>query len=134
MRKAKLTYRITTGLLTAMLVPGAIMYFAKYAMVSESFTALGYPTHIIYPLAIAKLLAVVAIWSRKSELLKELAYAGLFYDLILAVTAHLVAQDGEFAPALVGLVLTVVSYAAQRRVWPPATVTPAADQHKQPIA
>ena len=111
MTRDQLAYRISTGILTVMMVGGPAMYFFNYEEVSETFLRLGYPTYIVYPLAVAKLLGLVAIWTRKSELLKDLAYAGYFYDLILAVSAHVMAGDGEFAPALVGLVLACTSYA-----------------------
>ncbi len=114
MNKRKITYYVSTGLLTLMIGGGATMYFANHAMVVEAFTTLGYPTYLIYPLAVAKLLGLVAIWTRKSPLLKDLAYAGLFYDLILAAAAHIAVQDNEYFPAMIGVVLVAVSYAAQR--------------------
>ncbi len=113
-QKTKIAYYISTGLFSLLMTFGAMMYIVNYAEVSEKFLALGYPTHIVYPLAIAKLLGLVAIWSRKSTLLKDLAYAGFFYDLILATMAHLAVQDGEFAPAAVALVFAIVSYTTQR--------------------
>ena len=114
MNKVKIAHYMSTGLLTLMIGGGVIMYFANYAEVAKAFTGLGFPTFLIYPLAIAKTLGLVAIWTRKSELLKDLAYAGFFYNLLLGTSAHLVAGDGEFAGALVALVLAVVSFATQR--------------------
>ena len=110
MTRNTLIYRVSTGLLTVMMVGGPAMYFFNYEEVSATFTRLGYPTYIIYPLAVAKLLGLVAIWTRKSETLKNLAYAGYFYDLVLAASAHLMDGDGEVAPALVALVLVSVSF------------------------
>ena len=110
MTRNTLTYRISTGLLSVMMIGAPAMYVFNHEEVSAVFTKLGYPTYIIYPLAVAKLLGLVAIWTRKIETLKNLAYAGYFYDLILAVSAHVMAGDGEFAPALVALVLVSVSY------------------------
>jgi hypothetical protein len=34
-------------------------------MFTDRFASLGYPTYIIYPLAFAKILGLVAIWSKK---------------------------------------------------------------------
>ncbi len=110
MTRNVLIYRISTGLLTVMMVGGSAMYFFNYDEVSATFTKLGYPTYIVYPLAVAKLLGLVAIWTRRSETLKNLAYAGYFYNLILASSAHVAVGDGEFAPALVALVLVSVSF------------------------
>jgi len=116
MNTTKIAYYASTGIFTALIAFGAVMYFVQHDMVAEMFQSLGYPTHIIYPLAVAKLLGLVAIWTRKSELLADLAYAGFFYELILATGAHLVAQDGGFGGALVALVLVVTSYVTQRRM------------------
>ena len=85
-------------------------------MVSDTFGKLGFPTYIIYPLAIAKILGLVAIWTKKSETLKEWAYAGFFFNFLLAATAHININDGEFAPALVAMVLLFVSYFFEKKV------------------
>lgn len=106
----KAIYLIATGLLTLMMLMSVGMYFFKHAEVSEVFTKLGYPTYIIYPLAIAKLLGLGAIWTNKIRALKDWAYAGFFFDFILAFTAHFMIKDGGHMPALVALVLLLVSY------------------------
>ena len=46
------------------------------------------------PLEIAKLLGVAAVLSNVSLFLKNLAYAGFFYHLLLALSAHVAAGDG----------------------------------------
>ena len=55
------------------------MYFTKYEMVKGFFQSLGYPIYLIYPLATAKVLGIIAIITKKSRLLKEWAYAGFFF-------------------------------------------------------
>ncbi|MFT5750465.1 MAG: hypothetical protein ACI93S_001748 [Ancylomarina sp.] len=40
-------------------------------MVSQTFVNLGFPVYIIYPLAIAKILGVIAILSKKYKFLME---------------------------------------------------------------
>lgn len=78
-------------------------------MVKGFFMQLGYPVYIIYPLAIAKVLGVVAILAKKSLLLKEWAYAGFFFDTIFAAAAHLNAKDGGQILALAAMIMIVVS-------------------------
>ncbi len=85
------------------------MYFMKYEMASEIFTFLGFPSFIIYALAVAKLLGLLAIWSNKSKLLKEWVYAGFFFDFVLALGAHLVAADGQSAMAAIAISLLIAS-------------------------
>jgi len=114
MTKTRIAFYVSTGLFSVMMVGGAATYFAQYEMVSETFTQLGYPTYIIYPLAVAKILGLLAVWTRRSELLKDLAYAGFFYELILAASAHIAAGDGGFFAALIALALVITSFISQR--------------------
>lgn len=110
MNKDKIIYWGSTGLLSLMMLASASMYFLKYDEVSKVFGDLGFPTFIIYPLAVAKILGVIAILTKKSVFLKNLAYAGFFYDFVLAFGAHIAVADGEAAGAVVALVLLALSY------------------------
>lgn len=110
-------YRVVTGLFSLMLLGGAITYFAQYDMVSETFTKLGVHTEIIYPLAIAKILGIIAIWFIKNSLIKNLAYLGFALDLVMAIISHLNAKDGEFYGPIVPLVLLVISYYFFRKIY-----------------
>ena len=117
MKREKIIYWGSTGLLCAMMAASAIMYVVNYSEVSTVFVALGYPKYLIYPLAVAKLLGVLAILTKKSRLLKGLAYAGFFYDFLLAVSAHLHAGDGEYIPAFAALILLTVSFIYDRKLY-----------------
>ena len=68
-------------------------------------------------MAILKFAGVAAILTKKSNFLKELAYAGFLYDAILALAAHLMVQDGEAVPAVVSIVLIVISWRYDRKVF-----------------
>ena len=115
MKNAKLIFYITTGLFSALMLMSAGMYLFNTAEVSQTFASLGYPSFIIYPLAIAKILGVIAIWTGRSNTLKEWAYAGFFFDTLLAFQAHIMAGDGQAAPAAVVAVLVLVSYWADKQ-------------------
>lgn len=117
MNKNKIAYLVSTGLLSLMMLLSAGMYFFNYAEISEVFISLGFPTFIIYPLGIAKVLGLVAIWTRKSEALKEWAYAGFFFDFTLAFFAHIIVQDGDQFGALVAMVLLGISYFFGRKTF-----------------
>lgn len=112
-----LIYWIATGLLSALMLMSASMYFFNYEMVSQTFLKLGFPVYIIYPLAFAKILGVLAILLKKSKFLKEWAYAGFFFDFVLALSAHWVINDGEFVPAFVAIVLLIISYRYDKKVF-----------------
>ena len=110
-------YWTSTALFSLMMLIGAGSYFFNYEHVGEEFASLGYPLHIIYPLAIAKLLGIIAILSKKSNTLKEWAYAGFFFDIALAIMAHIHAGDDDIPGALMALTLLMVSYFSDKKVF-----------------
>ena len=87
-------YWFSTILMCLIFAFSAGMYLTKYDMVKGFFEELSYPTYLIYPLAIAKILGIIAILSNKSQLLKEWAYAGFFFDSTLAILGHYYAGHG----------------------------------------
>ena len=113
----RVLYWIFTGLLTAQMLGTAGMQLFNPDMGREGFIRLGYPTYILYPLALAKLLGLAAVLSNRSYLLKNLAYAGFLYLLLLAVTAHLAAGEGpETVPAALALVWLAGSFHFGRKL------------------
>ena len=116
MKRDRVIYYGSTGLLTLLMLFSAGMYVFNNEAVSEMFTNFGYPTYIIYPLAVAKLLGVFAIWNPKFNTLKEWAYAGFFFDFVLAFFAHKMINDGEEFGAILALVLLIVSYLFSKRL------------------
>jgi len=110
MKTLKVTYWVSTVFLTLIMLFSAGMYLFNNEFVAGVFTMLGYPTYIIYPFAIAKLAGLLVIHIDKRGTLKNLAYAGFFYATVLAFTAHIMAGDGGFIPALLALIAVVLSY------------------------
>ncbi len=116
-KTTRISYYVATGLLTLLMLFSAQMYFFKTEMVRGFFDSLGYPSYLVYPLAIAKILGLIAIWTRKSRTLLEWAYAGFFFDTVLAAAAHLQAEDGGHVMAMGGVVLVIVSYVAAQKLF-----------------
>ena len=117
MKSQKIIYWTSTGLLTALMTFSAGMYILNNPEVVKAFEALNFPTYIIYPLATAKLLGLVAIWTKLSKTLTEWAYAGFFFNTMLASSAHYMVSDGGTAPALVGMILVLVSYVSYKKLY-----------------
>jgi len=115
-KKDLIIYRTVTGIFTAHMLLTVGVYFFNYEMVAEMFTSLGVPTQTIYPLAVVKMLGLIAIWTNKSKILKELAYAGFALDFILAASAHLMAGDGGFVPPLVALAFLIASFVYHKKL------------------
>lgn len=126
MKATKITYYIALGLFSLLMLFSVFNYFFNYSAIEEAFQSLGFPTYLIYPLAIAKFLGLVAIWTKQSIVLKEWAYAGFFFDIVLAASAHINAEDGQAAGAFVALVLLMTAYFLEKRVFPEKTLTVAA--------
>ena len=117
MKKTKILYWVSTGLLSALLLMSAGMYVFNHAEIVTMFTAFGYPLYIIYPLAFAKLSAVAVLLSQKQSIIKEWAYAALFFDFILAFFAHIMIGDGEQIGAVIAMALLIASYLSGRKLF-----------------
>ncbi len=73
---------------------------------------LGYPVYLLTILGIWKLLGTVAILIPKYPLLKEWAYAGIFFLFTGALSSHIASGHPwyELIPATVLLTLTILSW------------------------
>lgn len=109
-KSQKVTYIIATGLLTAII----LMFIANSIFNNEQFmmrfARLGYPTYLVYPLVVVKILALVAIWSNLSNRIKEWAYAGFLFVFILAFLAEMHATDGELISSVLAFFSLCASY------------------------
>ncbi|XMO86067.1 DoxX family protein [Algibacter sp. AS12] len=114
MNKNKIIYYIGTVVLSIVVLFSVSMYFFKHDMIKGAFTSLGYPTYLIYPYAILKLLGLVAVWTPSFKILKEWAYAGFFYAFVLAFFAHVMVEDGAQGTAVLAIIALVVSYIFNR--------------------
>lgn len=116
MKKNKIIYYASTGLLTLLMLFSASMYMFNTEFVKQMFIGFGYPTYIIYPLAFAKIFGLVAIWNTKYKLVREWAYAGFFFDFVLAYFAHKMINDGEESGAILALILLIISYMYNKKM------------------
>ena len=106
----KIIYWVVTALFSVMMLMSALSYFIDYEAAEELFTSLGISTSLIYPLGIAKILGLIAIWSRVSSLLKEWAYAGFFFDFVIAFISHIMVSDGQWYMPVIAVILMILSY------------------------
>ena len=106
---AKYVYWIATGLVALVYLGAAAFYISSHDMVAGMYReVLGYPTYIIWPLAILKIVGAVVILWRPSAVLADWAYAAMFWHLVLA--------DPGWPPALATWVLLIVSWLTANRV------------------
>ena len=109
MKVKKIVYWTATILLCLLILYSASMYFTKTEIVRGFFESFNYPTYIVIPLAVAKILGITMILWRKSSWLTEWAYAGFFFDMFLASFAHYFADQG-IGLSVYGLILLIISY------------------------
>ena len=113
----KYIYWISTITLFSMLILTGILYVVCYDTLVDYFKLYGYPIYIIYPLAILKIIGSIVILSNKNKILKELAYAGFFFNFLLAFFAHFMVNEFDPFPIL-SLILLLTSYFLGRKVRP----------------
>lgn len=107
-------YWISTALLSLLYLSSATIYVTKATWIRQVIGELGYPAYLVPAMTVVKILGPVAILSRFSVALSDLAYAGIFYHLLLSGLAHLgVRKPGGALPAAVGLALLIASFLTQ---------------------
>jgi VIT1/CCC1 family predicted Fe2+/Mn2+ transporter len=107
----RIVYWISTGILSLMLLMSLSYLISNEQMVS-SWAKSGYPQHLRIVLGIAKPAAAIVILLPGLALLKEWAYAGVTFALVMAfISAKLSGEGPQVWPLpLVLLALLVVSY------------------------
>jgi len=113
MEKRKLIwYWVVTGILSFFIFSGGLAQALQVKGVVEGFKPLGYPNYFISLIGIWKVLGVIAILIPKFKLLKEWAYAGLFFTMTGAVISHIASNDihPQIIAPVVFAVFTVLSW------------------------
>jgi hypothetical protein len=106
----KIIYWFVTLICCGIMAYSAFMYFTNTLTVKDYFiNKMYYPGYLVLPLAIGKILGIVAIITGFSRTLKEWAYAGFIFDTLLAIAAHLYAKDNGELLAIFTLLATLAS-------------------------
>jgi hypothetical protein len=113
MEKRKLIwYWIITAILSFCIFFGGLAQAMQLKDVLQGFKPLGYPNYFISLIGVWKVLGVIAILIPKFKLLKEWAYAGIFFVMSGAVISHIASNDVSvqiISPFLLA-VFTVLSW------------------------
>lgn len=113
MEKRKLIwYWIITALLSFCIFLGGLAQTLQLKDVVQGFKPLGYPTYFISIIGVWKMLGVIAILIPKFKLLKEWAYAGIFFTMTGAVISHIASNDVkvQIISPIVLAIFTVLSW------------------------
>ncbi|MFG3510604.1 DoxX family protein [Streptomyces sp. NPDC047821] len=127
-RLRPLAFWFTTLVIAFELIAGSAWNLWTIDWVEAQLAHLGYPHYLAYVLGVCQFGAGVAIVVPGFRLLKEWAYAGIFFMWSGAVVSHLARGDGpvSWGPPLMFLAFAVASWAlrpadrrlrADRRAW-----------------
>jgi DoxX-like family len=112
-RPRSVGYWLATVVVVAELGLGGSWDIARLPSVRDLVTHLGYPSYFLVLLGTWKVLAAVALLVPRRALLKEWAYAGVFFTYTGAIASHLTTGYalGEVAVLALLTALTVLSWA-----------------------
>ncbi|MGX1930764.1 DoxX family protein [Flagellimonas sp. 2504JD4-2] len=110
MKRQYTTYYIFLGLFSLMILASLYKHLFYYEVMVQEYAKLGYPEHLVKPLAIAQFLGLSIIIYNKSKRLLEWAYGGFILNLVFAIIAHYVSKYGNGAPAVVCLAILFTTY------------------------
>lgn len=106
----KIVYWGSTGLASLALL-GSLTYLTGSEQVVSGFAKAGYPQHLRIVLGIAKPVAAIVLLLPGLALLKEWAYAGVTFALVMATISSYLSEGGvKWIRPLVLLALVAISY------------------------
>src|SRR6266487_3236012 len=108
MKARTIGYWICTATIAFIFVSGGVVYVLRVPQVIEGVLHLGFPLHFITLLGVWKMLGGIAVLVPGFALVKEWAYAGMFFDLTGAAVASAASGNAAWhivAPLVVALVL-----------------------------
>jgi len=106
----KVVYWVSTSLVCLALF-GSLSYLTGSAQVVEGFAKAGYPQHLRIVLGIAKPIAAIVLLIPGFAVLKEWAYAGVTFALVMAtISSYLSGEGAKTILPVVILALLGVSY------------------------
>lgn len=116
MKATKITYYVTTGIISAMMIFIAYETLTK-PEVKVSMAHLGFPDYFRIELGIAKIIGAVLLWL-PVRLLKETAYIGFAIMFVSATIAHSAVGDpaDKVIAGIVFLAILIASYVSRTKL------------------
>jgi len=126
MKFFKMIYWATTLIMAILVITSIYLNFFEFDRVAEFYDKIGIPEWLIYPSAVFKILCLITIFSRKFDMLKEWAYALLFFNAVLAFSSHQIEQDGMGIYSFIAAMVIIISRIFEEKVFPePTKIAPA---------
>lgn len=108
MKKINLIYWISTGLFALFMAFTALPDIMMVKEAVEFMHHLGYPDYFTIFLGSAKLLGSIAILIPNFRMVKEWAYAGLFFDLIGATYSNIIVDGFQMSTLIMMPILFAI--------------------------
>jgi hypothetical protein len=112
MKKTRIVFWTLTVLMALPMLMASITDLIPIPEAVAGFEHYGYPTYLLPFLGIARILGLMAIFTPGFARLKEWAYAGFIFDVVLAIYSGLAVGDAlvTLIPATIALLFTTGSY------------------------
>lgn len=110
---AKIAYWVSTALFCAFYAFSVFLYVSDPAGSAAGYAGVGYPAYLVTMMIFVKSAGILAVLVRRPVWLAQLAYAGFFYHLLLAFSAHIAAGVPGFEMAIILFVLVIISWLTQ---------------------
>jgi hypothetical protein len=107
-----IAYRIFTGILLLQTVAGAVLDLSRNKAFADAASHLGYPSYLLSILGTLRIAAFITILVPESDVLKEWAYAGLFFEFVVACMSHIAVGDSaaQWVSPLIFAMITFASW------------------------
>ena len=113
------TYWAATGLFCAVFIGSAVFGMLDLDASKAEWTRLGYPWWTFFFLTIGKVIGVGTILANKGpRFLKDFAFAGFLFDLLLAGGAHLAAPEIKVLLPVAGLLVWGAAFRTDSQRFP----------------
>jgi uncharacterized membrane protein YphA (DoxX/SURF4 family) len=113
MRIRRIAYWVTTALTAFVFLSGGVMDIIQPPDLIKGMTDLGYTAYFTTILGVWKILGAIAVLAPRFPILKEWAYAGMFFDLSGAAASHASVGDpmAKIVTPLILLGIVMASWA-----------------------
>jgi hypothetical protein len=112
-------YWLATGLFTLLYLGSLALTFSDLEASFKSYASLGFPSMwVVFFNGIGKVLGLAAIYQNRSNTLKDFAFAGFLFNLLIATFAHISTADSGVVLSALGLILWVFAFVMNRKVFP----------------
>jgi hypothetical protein len=112
-------YWIAIGLFTALFGGSILLGLGDLKESYIEYTRLGFnqPWQVFFN-SFGKFFGLLVIFHNRSRTLKDFAYAGFFFDLLLALFGHIFQGEIKFLLPIFGLALWSFAFTMDRKVFP----------------